>query len=55
MARDLAVKYNDLFILFLDYKLRGILQGENELSSAKFNNLIILLLFSNTKGLALVQ
>ena len=42
------------FFFSLDYKLRYIWQGKNNLSSTQFYNLIILLLSSNPKGLNLV-
>ena len=44
-----------MFVFFyLDYKLRYIWQGKNNLSSTQFYNLIILLLSSNPKWLNLV-
>ena len=43
------------FFFFLIYKLYWFLKGKDKTSSVQFQNLIVLLLSSNTKELALVQ
>ena len=48
---NFVARCNGMFVFFLDYKLRYIWQGKNNLSSTQFYKLIILLLSSNPKGL----
>ena len=43
------------FFFFLSYKLYWFSQGKDKTSSVQFQNLIVLLLSSNSKGLVLVQ
>ena len=52
---QLGVKFIDLFMLFLGYKLRCILQGESKLWSAQLQSWIIISLPANTKEIVPVQ
>ena len=51
----LGVKFIDLLMLFLGYKLRCILQGESKLWSAQLQSWIIISLPANTKEIVPVQ